>query len=96
MKENRIISFIIVTLVYILATIIGIFLYNMLDLEILLKVFIVDVVATTVVFIFSLIFKNSSVYDSSCSFQLIIILFLLMIGIELTLEIGLMLIFVVL
>ena len=96
MKENRIISFIIVTLVYILATIIGIFLYNMIDLEILLKVFIVDVVATTVVFIFSLIFKNSSVYDPYWSVQPIVILFLLMIGHEFTLERGLMLISVAL
>ena len=48
MKENRIISFIIVTLVYILATVIGIFLYNMLDLEILLKVFILQLLMMTI------------------------------------------------
>jgi steroid 5-alpha reductase family enzyme len=79
MKNNRLISFLIILIVYTIATIIGVVTYNALDITFWLKVLIADVVATIVVFIFSLIFKNASVYDPYWSVAPIIILSLLMI-----------------
>ncbi|MBQ2810391.1 MAG: DUF1295 domain-containing protein [Clostridia bacterium] len=63
MKNNRALSFFIVTLVYILATVAGIFTYLALPLDMWLSLLIADIVATVVTFVFSVIFKNASVYD---------------------------------
>lgn len=62
-KENRAISFIIIFIVYVIATVVGIVTYNALQLELWLKLLIADVVATAVTFVFSVIFNNASVYD---------------------------------
>ena len=78
-KESKLISFIIITLIYILATLIQVLLFNKLNIENLyLKILIIDVVATIFVFIFSLIFNNSSIYDPYWSVEPAIILILLM------------------
>ena len=63
LKQNRAASFVAVTLVYIIATVVGIVLYRMLDLPWWLSLLIADVAATVVTFIFSVIFGNASVYD---------------------------------
>jgi steroid 5-alpha reductase family enzyme len=70
---KRIPSFIILTLVYIVATVAGIFTYLSLELDTWLSLLIADAVATVVTFIFSLIFKNASVYDPYWSVQPIVI-----------------------
>lgn len=62
-KENRLISFTIIFIIYVVATILGIITFNLLKLDFWLNLLISDVVATIFTFIFSLIFKNSSVYD---------------------------------
>lgn len=78
-KESKLISFIIITLIYILSTLIQVILFNKLNIENLyLKILIIDVVATIFVFIFSLIFNNSSIYDPYWSVEPAIILILLM------------------
>lgn len=78
-KESKLISFIIIAIVYILATILQVILFNSLNIDNLyLKILIIDVVATIFVFIFSLIFDNSSIYDPYWSVEPAIILILLM------------------
>lgn len=73
MNKTRALSFIIVTLVYILAIIIGLFVYKLLPFHFAINLLISDVVATVVVFIFSLILKTASVYDPYWSVQPIVI-----------------------
>ena len=63
LKQNRAVSFIVVTLVYIIATVVGVLAYRALTLDWRLSLLIADVTATVVTFVFSLIFKNASVYD---------------------------------
>ena len=69
LKQNRAISFFIIALVYVLAVVIGILTYNALQFSWWVSLFIADVVATVVVFVFSLIFNNASVYDPYWSVQ---------------------------
>jgi len=69
LKQNRGASFIAVALVYILATVVGVIVYRALDLEWWLSLLIADALATVATFIFSLIFKNASVYDPYWSVQ---------------------------
>lgn len=71
---NRALSFLIIAIVYIIAAAVGITTFVFLGLDLWLKLLIADVVATTVVFIFSLIFKNASVYDPYWSVQPVVIL----------------------
>ncbi len=74
LKQNRVASFMVVTAVYLLATILGIMLYRSLSLDIWLSLLIADVAATVVTFVFSLIFSNASVYDPYWSVQPMVIL----------------------
>ena len=75
MKINsRFLSFLIIALVYVVASCVGITTFVFLQLDLWLKLLIADIVATTVVFAFSLIFKNASVYDPYWSVQPIVIL----------------------
>ena len=84
LKQNRLASFIIVALVYVLATIVGIIVYNSLNLYWWLSILIADIVATIITFIFSLIFNNASVYDPYWSVQPPVILIAVALGRELT------------
>ncbi len=74
LKSNRTASFIIVALVYILASAVGIGVYLLLPYDMWLNLLIADTAATVFTFIFSLIFKNASVYDPYWSVQPIVIL----------------------
>lgn len=71
--QKRSVSFVIVGLVYLLATIVGLYIYDVLSYDVWLNILIADVVATVFVFIFSLVFKNASVYDPYWSVQPIVI-----------------------
>lgn len=84
LKQNRAASFIIITLVYILASCVGIFTYQMLDLAWWLSLLIADIVATVVTFLFSVMLGNASVYDPYWSVQPIIILGAFAVGRSLT------------
>lgn len=69
LKQSRLASFIIVTLVYVLATFVGIITYRTVNLDWWLSLLIADAISTTVTFLFSLIFNNASVYDPYWSVQ---------------------------
>ena len=86
MVKNRKASFVIVTLVYILAAAAGIVIYRALSFDWWLNLLIADVAATVLTFVFSLIFRNASVYDPYWSVQPIVILICFAIGKTLTLE----------
>lgn len=62
--KNKLISSIIILLIYLLAFGLGMVLYYYLPISnLLLKLFVVDLVATLIVWLFGVIFNNSSVYD---------------------------------
>ena len=85
LKQNRAASFVVVTLVYIIATVVGVLAYRVLTLDWWLSLLIADVAATVATFIFSLIFGNASVYDPYWSVQPPVILVAFAVGRELTL-----------
>ena len=69
-------SFLIIVFVYLVALSVGIFVYNLLEYDLWAKILFADIAATIVTFLFSLLFKNASVYDPYWSVQPILILFL--------------------
>lgn len=73
MIKNRTLSFIFIVLVYVLAAAGGIFFYDFLEqkcgFDFKLLLLLADIAATVIVFIFSLIFRNASVYDPYWSVQ---------------------------
>ncbi len=83
--ENRALSFLIVALVYVVATAVGVAVYCALSFDAWLNLLIADIVATVVTFVFSLIFKNASVYDPYWSVQPIVICLAFALGRELAL-----------
>ena len=73
MIKNRPLSFVILFFVYLLSAVPCWFLYkNNSSIELCSLFFLFDVVATVFVFIFSLIFRNASVYDPYWSVQPIV------------------------
>ncbi len=84
LKQSRAASFTAVTLVYILATAIGIAVYRALPLSWWLSLLVADAAATVAIFVFSLIFGNASVYDPYWSVQPPVILVAFAWGRELT------------
>lgn len=82
MKQSKIKSIIIILLIYLVACLIGIYTFFIFkDYSMLLRLFGADVAATIIVWFFSVIFKNSSVYDPYWSI-LPIVLFALLIAYE--------------
>ena len=73
-KNSRTASFIAAALIYIIAACVGVAVYMALKFDFWLSLLIADVAATVVTFIFSLIFRNASVYDPYWSVQPIVIL----------------------
>ncbi len=94
LKQSRAASFVAVTLVYIIAAIVGIAVYRAIELPWWLSLLIADVAATGVTFIFSVIFGNASVYDPYWSVQPPVILAAFAIGRTLT-ALGILLFIVV-
>ncbi len=80
LKTNRTASFIIIAIIYVLAIITGIVVYKILSFDWWLNLLLADVAATILTFIFSLILKNSSVYDAYWSVQPMVIIVGLSIG----------------
>ncbi len=85
LKKNRLASFTAVSLVYVIAGAVGILTYRTLEFDWWLSLLLADAAATVATFIFSLIFKNASVYDPYWSVQPPVILAAFAIGKELTL-----------
>lgn len=84
-KDNRVLSFVIVAVVYAVATACGVLIYLALPMDsVWLKLLIADVAATAVTFIFSVIFNNASVYDPYWSVQPIVIAVAFAIGNKMT------------
>ena len=69
LKESRASSFTIIAVIYILTAFLGIIIYNLLDFSFYINLLIADVAATAFTFLFSLIFRNASVYDPYWSVQ---------------------------
>lgn len=86
LKKSRAASFAVIAVVYILAAVAGIGVYKMFQFDWRLNLLIADVAATAVVFLFSVIFDNASVYDPYWSVQPVVILAAFAIGKELTLH----------
>lgn len=84
LKENRIASYIVIAIVYAIAATGGVLVYRGLAISLGLhwwpSLLVADVAATVLVFIFSLIFKNASVYDPYWSVQPAVILIAIQIG----------------
>ncbi len=80
LKKKRPLSFIILALVYIFAGIVGVWVYRALPFDWWLSLLVADTAATVFTFIFSLIFKNASVYDPYWSVQPPVILAAFAIG----------------
>ena len=74
LKHNRITSFTVIIIIYILAIITSVFTYKLLPFDWWLNLLLSDIAATILTFIFSLILKNSSVYDAYWSVQPMVIL----------------------
>ncbi len=68
-KENRLLSFLIIAIIYTVTGFAGFFVYKIIPLHFALKLLIADVAATAVCFVFSLVFSNASVYDPYWSVQ---------------------------
>lgn len=85
-KQNRTASFAAVTLVYILATAVGLAVWRALCLAVdwWICLLIADVAATVITFAFSLLFQNASVYDPYWSVQPPVILVAFAVGHKLT------------
>lgn len=73
MIKNRPLSFIVIFFIYLLAACYGILIFTKLNFSFRVSLFISDFAATVIVFLFSLIFKNASVYDPYWSVQPIVI-----------------------
>ena len=79
-KQSRIISFILITIIYILVIFVGVLVYYVLDLYWWLSLLIADVVATVFTLIFSVALGNASVYDPYWSVQPPVILLAFALG----------------
>lgn len=73
-RSSKPLSILIITVIYIAASCLGIWLYFLLPFAFWLNLLIADAVATLFVFSFSVVFKNASVYDPYWSVQPIVIL----------------------
>ena len=94
LKQSRVASFAVVTVVYIVAATVGVVVYRAVHFDWWVSLLIADIAATVATFIFSLIFKNASVYDPYWSVQPPIILIAFSMGKQLTV-LGILLIVVV-
>lgn len=84
LKQNRTASFAVVALVYILAALAGIAVFKALPFDWWLSLLLADLAATALTFLFSVVFKNASVYDPYWSVQPPVILAAFAAGRELT------------
>lgn len=83
-KKSRLMSFLLVAAIYALAAAVGVMIYELLTLPYWLGLLIADAVATVVVFAFSVLLKNASVYDPYWSVQPMVILLIAVSGRSIT------------
>ena len=91
-KESKPIGLLIITIIYILAIILGIFSYSQLIpyFKFYINLLLSDTISTFFIFIFSTILSNSSIYDAYWSVQPIVILYFYMLYYKNTNEIFLL------
>lgn len=73
-KNSKSKSILVITVIYVLAAALGVAVYMALPFLFWIRLLIADVAATIFVFMFSVIFKNASVYDPYWSIQPIVII----------------------
>ncbi|WP_051688813.1 DUF1295 domain-containing protein [Butyrivibrio sp. AE2032] len=73
-KNSKVFSLLIITMIYIMAAALGLYVYIRLPFSFWADLLIADVVATVFVFIFSVILGNASVYDPYWSVQPVVII----------------------
>lgn len=89
--NNKLLSVLLIVFIYVLALVGGIFVYKyFVDLDFWLKLLIADIASTIIVFIFSILLKNASVYDPYWSVQPFVIVLAVMINYPINLPIILM------
>ncbi len=74
MRKSRAFAFLFVLFAYVLATAIGLVVYNALPFAFWWNLLLADIAATAVIFLFSLLVNNASTYDPYWSVQPIVIL----------------------
>lgn len=72
-KNSKLLSIILIALIYVMAACLGVWFYFLIPFPFWLKLLLADAAATVFVFIFSLIFHNASVYDPYWSVQPVVI-----------------------
>ena len=72
-KESKTLSILLIASIYIMAAALGLGVYMLMPFAFWAKLLIADIACTVFVFIFSMIFKNASVYDPYWSVQPIVI-----------------------
>ncbi|MGI6071515.1 MAG: DUF1295 domain-containing protein [Lachnospiraceae bacterium] len=85
LKRNRIFSFVVIILAYITATVTGVWITSVMNGQPWVKILVADIVATIILFIFSSIFSNSSIYTPYWSVKPIVIVIGMALGTKLTL-----------
>lgn len=89
--NNKLLSVLLIVFIYVIALVGGIFVYKyFMDLDFWLKLLIADIASTIIVFIFSILLKNASVYDPYWSVQPFVIVLAVMINYPINLPIILM------
>ncbi|MFA6692410.1 MAG: DUF1295 domain-containing protein [Acholeplasmataceae bacterium] len=81
-------SFLTISLIYIFAVGVGILTFFLLDFSLLVNVFFADIAATLVIWIFSLVLKNASLYDPYWSVIPPVIIILMMIYLKTNVTLG--------
>jgi steroid 5-alpha reductase family enzyme len=72
-KNSRVKSFIFMALIYLVAIVGGILVYEVLPFNSYVSLLIADIVATAITYLYSVIFENASVYDPYWSVAPIVI-----------------------
>lgn len=72
-RESKSFSILVITGIYLMAALLGLGIYTLLPFSFWLDLLIADVVSTVFVFLFSMFFKNASVYDPYWSVQPVVI-----------------------
>ncbi len=94
-KENKTLSILLIASIYIMAAALGLGVYMLMPFAFWAKLLIADIACTVFVFIFSMIFKNASVYDPYWSVQPIVIVVFFACGHMITLPSLLLLISII-
>ncbi len=94
-KESKTLSILLIASIYIMAAALGLGVYMLMPFAFWAKLLIADIACTVFVFIFSMIFKNASVYDPYWSVQPIVIVVFFACGHMITLSSLLLLISII-